>query len=243
MMNGRQVAPIKVLALMPMLAGYEAVRETVAVTVDNAKLELVWLEELLEDWEWLDWLYASIRQCDIILANPSRHNAFVMYEIGVARADAVPTLVMLDREDSQLSGSLDGAPFRPYSSAELDIFSRRLQTDLSTLARVAVTEADATSDADDHYLDAIRLLQSFNDQTGRSLQRVDEDAFQARLNHSRSHGTFLPSLAGTPLGAAALLAALVRSSRMVDTMSAIRDWVDLRAHDGGGLNGFQPLCL
>jgi hypothetical protein len=231
MMSDHPAAPIRVLALMPMLAGYEAVRETVAATVANAKLELVWLQDVLEDWEWLDWLYASIRECDLVLANPSKHNAFVMYELGVARADARPTLLMLDREDSQLSGSLDGAPFRLYSSAGLDVFSRQLQADLSVLARVAFAQAGAVPNPRQHYCDALRLLQSFSDETGRSFQGVDEDAFAARLSHSRSHGTFIPSLARTSLGEAALLAALIRSSRMVDTMSAIRDWVDLRAHD------------
>src|SRR5258707_851583 len=104
MISNHLPAPLRVLVLMPMLPGYEAVRQTVAATVVDAKLELVWLEDLLEDWEWLDWLYASVLQCDLILVDPSKHNAFVMYELGVARADARPSIVVLDREDSQLSG-------------------------------------------------------------------------------------------------------------------------------------------
>ena len=62
MINDHPAATIRVLVLMPMLPGYEAVRATVAATVADAKLELVWLEDLLEDWEWLDWLYASARR-------------------------------------------------------------------------------------------------------------------------------------------------------------------------------------
>ena len=99
---------LRVLVLMPMLPPFTAVREAVAATIADANLDIVWLEDLLEDWQWLDWLYASVRQCDLILADPSKHNAFVMYELGVARADARPTLVMLDHDDSWLSGSLDG---------------------------------------------------------------------------------------------------------------------------------------
>jgi hypothetical protein len=231
MISGHPPAPIRVLVLMPMLPGYEAVRETVAATVADAKLELVRLEELLEDWEWLDWLYASVRQCDLVVADPSKHNAFVMYELGVARVDARPTLVMLDREDSQLSGSLDGSPFLLYSGAELDDFSDRLRADLSVLARVAVSQAGPAPNPGEYHRDAVRLLKYFSDETGRRVEKVDETAFTARLSHSISHGTFIPSLAGTSLGEAALLAALIRSSRMVDTMAAIREWVDLRAHD------------
>jgi len=231
MISDHPPAPIRVLVLVPMLPGYEAVRETVAATVADAKLELVWLEDLLEDWEWLDWLYASVRQCDLVVADPSKHNVFVMYELGVARAAARPTLVMLDREDSQLSGSLDGSPFVLYSSAALDDFSGRLRADLSVLAGVAMRRAGPVPSAGPFYRDAVRLLKCFRDETGRSDEEVYENAFTVRLSHSISHGTFIPSLAGTPLGEAALLAALTRSSRMVDTMAAIREWVDKRAHD------------
>ena len=51
MISDKPPAPLRVLVLMPMLPGYEAVRKTVATTVADAKLELVWLEDLLEDWE------------------------------------------------------------------------------------------------------------------------------------------------------------------------------------------------
>jgi hypothetical protein len=231
MISDHSPAPPRVLVLMPMLPGYEAVRDTVAATVADAKLELVWLEDLLEDWEWLDWLYASVRQCDLVVADPSKHNAFVMYELGVARADARPTLVILDRKDSELSGSLDGSPFLLYSSADLDDFSRRLQRDLSVLTGVAASQAAPTPNPAAYYRDAVRLLKCFSDETGRSVEQVDADAFSARLSHSIGHGTFISSLAGTSLGVAALLAALIRSSRMVDTMAAIREWVDLGAHD------------
>ncbi len=100
MISYHSPTPIRVLALMPMLVGYEAIRATVATTVKNVGFELVWLQDLLEDWEWLNWLYASISQCHLVLANPTKHNAFVMYELGVLRAHVRPTLVMLDREDS-----------------------------------------------------------------------------------------------------------------------------------------------
>jgi hypothetical protein len=231
MISNHLPAPIRVLVLMPMLPGYEAVRETVAAAVADAKLEIVWLKELLEDWEWLDWLYASVRQCDLILADPSKHNAFVMYELGVARVNARPTLIVLDCEDSQLSGSLDGSPFLLYSKDELDIFSDQLRADLSILARVAVTQTRSELNPAAFYCNAVNLLKCFTAETGQSVEVVDEDAFTARLSHSMRHGTFISSLAGTSLGEAALLAALIRSSRMVGTMTAIREWVDLRKHD------------
>ncbi len=226
MINDSASGPARVLVLIPMLPGYERVRQAVAQAIEGAGLELVWLEELLEDWQWLDWLYASVRRCDLVVANPSRHNAFVMYELGVARADAPPTLVVLDDEDSQLSGSLDGSPFLPYSSTDTDGFSDRLRADLSLLARAARGRAGAAPDPAQYYREAVTLLSRFCRATSCNLEKVDEGAFAARLRHSLNHGTFLPSLVGTRLGEAALLAAVVRSSRMVDTMTAIRGWVE-----------------
>ena len=212
------------LALMPMLPGYEAVRATVADTAASAKLKLVWLEDILEDWEWLEWLYHAVRQCDLILANPSKHNAFVMYELGAARGVARPTLIMLDHEDSQVSGSLDGSPYLPYSNAQLEEFSSRLRTDLVTIMQAAENQQEPAPDPRSFYGDAVRALNRFNDEVSPCLAPVEEDAFAARLNHSMAHGTFIPSLAGTSLGKAGLLSALVRSSRMMDTMAAIRAW-------------------
>jgi hypothetical protein len=222
-------ASTRVLALMPMLRGYEAVRATVAATVAECQLHLVWLENLLEDWEWLEWLYASISQCDVVVANPSQHNAFVMYEVGVARKNGRPMIVMLDRDDSQLSGSLDGSPFLLYSNGRLDDFAVRLRADLSLLAQASICDTVASSNPGSYYREAVRLLKRFTHETGRRVKELDEGAFNKRLSHSVGHGTFFPALVGTPLGEAALLAALIRSSRMVDTMDAIRGWIEVRA--------------
>jgi hypothetical protein len=210
---------------MPMLPGYEAVREVVARTITDAKLELVWLEDLLEDWEWLNWLFASVSQCDFVVADPSEHNAFVMYELGVVRPAGRPTLLMLSSEDSQLSGSLDGSPFLLYSKAKLEEFSDRLRADLCMLASAVRSQAEPVLDPPKRFRTAKRLMESFTHGNGRSFEEVGEDAFNARMIHSMNHGTFIPGLEGTPLGDAALLAALTKSSRMVSTMAAIREWV------------------
>jgi hypothetical protein len=208
-----------------MLLGYEAVREVVARTIRDARFELVWLEELVEDWEWLDWLYTSVSQCDFVVADPSEHNAFVMYELGVARPARRPTLLLLSSEDSQLSGSLDGSPFLLYSNARLEEFSDRLRADLRMLASAARSEAGPALNPQNCHCTARSLMASFTHGTGRSFKEVGEDAFNARILHSTNHGTFVPGLEGTPLGDAALLAALIESSRMVGTMAAVREWV------------------
>ncbi|MCB1907995.1 MAG: hypothetical protein KDH15_11530 [Rhodocyclaceae bacterium] len=219
-----------------MLPGYEGVRETVATAIAAAGLEMLRMEALLEDWEWLDWLDDAVRHCDLVLADPSRHNAFVMYELAVARPHARPTLVILDRDDTQLSGSLDGTPFRLYANDALEAFSARLYRDLLQLAAAAGPTGEP-ADPGRYHASAIRLLAEFRNDTGLPVEAVDRVAFGARLGHAMQHGTFVDSLAPTPLGAAGLLAALIGSSRMVEAMAAIRDWTDRRGqtrnrHDG-----------
>ena len=228
--------PTRVLALMPMLEGYEAVRASVADTVAAAGLELLWLEDILEDWEWLEWLYRSVRHCDLILANPSKHNAFVMYELGVARGNSRPTLLMLDQEDSQLSGSLDGSAYLPYSNDQLKDFSNRLHTDL-TIIKAEKLQTDPAPDPRAFYGDAVDAMDRLNDDARTRLEPVDEDAFTARLTHSMAHGTFVASMAQTSLGQAGLLSALVRSSRMMETMAAIRAWTDRQGAQGHEIHG------
>jgi len=215
----------RLLILMPMLPEYKAVREVVARTVVEMKLGLVWLDELLEDWQWLDWLYTSVQQCDLILANPSQHNAYVMYEIGVARTNMRPTLLMLDHEDSWLSGSLDGSSFLPYSNTMLNELSSNLRANLSILAGVTIAQDKQIRDFTKYYSDAVLLLNGICDESGQNIESVDKGAFTVRLTHSINHGTFTPELIGTPLGNTALLAALIRSSRTVSTMSTIQKWV------------------
>ncbi len=217
---------LQVLVFMPMLPGYEIVRKTVADAIAGAHLELVWLEDLLEDWEWLDWLYASVNNCDLVVADPSKHNAFVMYELGIAHPKRQPTLIVLDREDSQLSGSLDGSPFRPYSNDHLEDFANRLRSDLLVITRAIKSEAVPIPNASTYFRHAECLMTRFVDETGQNVDAVDEITFNRRLNHAMSQGTFKPALAGTPLGEAGLLTALIRSSRMVQTMAAMREWID-----------------
>lgn len=216
-----------ILVLMPMLPGYEAVRETVAATIDRVGFGMLRLETLLEDWEWLDWLDQSIDRCDFVLADPSRHNPFVMYELGVARRRRRPTLIILDREDSQLSGSLDGSAYRPYANEALDAFSARLEADLTQLATPAAAP-DHAGDLAAHHARAGELLAQLQRTSELPLEAVARGAFATRLHHAVAHGSFADDFADTPLGAAGLLAAITRSSRMLDTMDAIRTWVDDR---------------
>lgn len=221
----------RTLVLMPMLQGFEGIRAVVAQAIGAAGQRMERLDVLLEDWEWLDWLHDAIGRCDLILADSTRHNPFVMYELGAARCRARPTLLLLDRTDSQISGSLDGSAFRSYGRDALDGLVQRLARDLRDLAAVPYKPAVDAASVDDAYVQACRLLASYGADTGHDLAVVGPQAFAMRLAQARMHGTLPPGLTSSPAGDAGLLAALVRDSRMVETMLPLRDWTDRRHAD------------
>ncbi|MCB1896378.1 MAG: hypothetical protein KDF95_14135, partial [Rhodocyclaceae bacterium] len=144
-----------------------------------------------------------------------------------ARRRRRPTLVILDRADSQLSGSLDGSAYRPYANDALDTFSARLEADLTQLATPAAAR-NHSGDLAAHHARAGELLAQLQQTSELPLEAVSRGAFATRLRHAVAHGSFADDFADTPLGAAGLLAAITRSSRMLDTMDAIRTWVDGR---------------
>lgn len=217
-----------VLVLMPMLDGFQGVRAVVAEAITIAGLRMERLDILLEDWEWLDWLHGAIDRCDLVLADPTQHNAFVMYELGLARRRERPTLLLLDQRDSQISGSLDGSAFRLYARDALGELAARLVWDLQDLVSLAHDSAGQLDRESNPYERAMCLLAAFRHDTGRDPPVVDRQAFELRLAHARQHGTYGATLAGTPAGDAGLLAALLRESRMVDNMAALREWTDRR---------------
>jgi len=219
---------LRVLVLMPMLDAFQDVRAVVAEAIVAAGQRMERLDVLLEDWEWLDWLHYAIGRCDLILADPTRHNPFVMYELGLARRRTRPTLLLLDHRDSQISGSLDGSAFRIYAPDALGDLAPSLVRDLQDLAGLADDPAARLAQDSDPYECAMRLLAAFRHDTGRDPPFVDSKAFELRLAHASQHGTYDVALAGTPAGDAGLLAALLRESRMVDTMTALREWTDRR---------------
>ena len=182
----------------------------------------------MEDWEWLDWLHDAIGRCDLVLADPTRHNPFVMYELGLARRRTRPTLLLLDHRDSQISGSLDGSTFRVYSPDALGDLAPSLVRDLHDIAGLGDDIVARLAHEHDPYERAMRLLAAFRHDTGGDPPVVDSKAFELRLAHASQNGTYGVALAGSPADDAGLLAALLRESRMIDTMTALREWTDRR---------------
>jgi hypothetical protein len=210
---------------MPMLEGFERVRAEVAERIIGSGFALLRLEELQDDWHWLNWLHRSVDSSDLIVAEVTDNNAFVLYELGIARPRRLPTVLLLRHENPLITAALDGSPYLTYQSDQLELFGQRLAQNLDELAAIRERSSWESSRAAGLFQRANELLLQMRDATGAELPAVEEDVFTLRLGHSFLHGTFVPQPIESAASKAALLSALVRTSRSTDVMARIRDWV------------------
>ena len=119
---------------MPMLAGYERVRDAVARAVAGAGVSLRRLEQALPDAEWQCWLVHSIRTASFVVADVTDHNPFVMYELGLAHGRELPTLLIVDSKHERIPATVLGSPFLTYNNCDLDRFEEELTAWIVTTA-------------------------------------------------------------------------------------------------------------
>jgi hypothetical protein len=62
----------------------------------------------------------AIRDSDLVVADVTRGNPYVLYELGVAHALRRPTIILLDTDASaKLPIDFSGQPFIPYTEGQL----------------------------------------------------------------------------------------------------------------------------
>ena len=76
-----------------------------------------------------------IRQADLIIADVSRQNSNVMYELGFAHALRKPTILLLNTKssDSKLPADLAGFEYFPYDPADLRRLTLRLGLEMKAV--------------------------------------------------------------------------------------------------------------
>lgn len=99
---------IKALVLAPMDKSYEPIREVVQRTLKERSVQLSPLEEILKPGAvWTNAVTDAIQEADLIIADVSRRNPSVLYELGYAHALRKPTLLLLSvNEVSKLPSDL-----------------------------------------------------------------------------------------------------------------------------------------
>ena len=155
------------------------------------------LEDLLPDPEWQLWVAHSLDTADVVLADVTDNNPFVMYELGVAHAQRVPTLLIVNRRNGTVPATVKGSFFLSYDSDRPDALVPRL----ADAVRRHVSRAwhtDLTIPADVLHAEGLHLLAALQSHAGdaeRPLRTVTLDEFRVSLDVALRRGE-IPALDG-----------------------------------------------
>ncbi len=221
-MNGSHLSKNNCLVFMPMYAGFETIRACVASAVESAGLQMHRLESEVSDTNWHVWLLDSIANANLVLADVTDHNPFVMYELGLAHQSRIPSIAIIRNEENKIPATLNGSPYLTYGEDCNELLPR-----LSSSLKDANNQKHRGSEARVSYEDALRVAVSFERAFGGAIEFVDSDEYNARVSVSvrrgcHPHGKVCDSRAGVRF----LVATVVRESGDVGVMAAINDWAE-----------------
>jgi len=205
------------VVFMPMLAGFEGIRASVARGVRASGTVMLRLEEVLADADWQYWLIRTVPQASVVLADVTDHNPFVMYELGLAHARRIPTLLIVDSRNERVSATVLGTPFIPYAVNDLEAFENELAKAIEEL----VSNPTITPDISHSYEYALALAEGFATATGLPVDTISLDEFTTRLDVATDRGDLCPAGTWKDLY---LLARTVRHADDVQLMRSLRNW-------------------
>jgi hypothetical protein len=208
---------------MPMLPGYEAIRAAVLEAIELAGATVRRLENLLPDAEWQLWVTKSVEAADIVLADVTDNNAFVMYELGVAHAHRTPTLLIINRRNGVVPATVKGSFFLPYSDDQLTEFVVRLADAIRHSLRLS-WNSDLKIPVIELYAKTLDLLASRVPFITANLEPVSAAEFSTFIEVARRRGE-IPVLDGNVRDAAGiLLARLINGSDNCQVMDLIEQF-------------------
>lgn len=205
------------LVFMPMLAGFESVRAGVARGVRTNGTIMLRLEEALADADWQHWLVRTVPQASIVLGDVTDHNPFVMYELGIAHARRIPTLLIVDSRNERVSSTVLGTPFIPYDTNDLEMFEKELAVAIQDL----ISDPTTTPDVPDSYGYALTLADAFATTTGLPVDTVSLDEFATRLDVAADRGDLCPA---GPRKNLYVLSRAIRNADDVALMRSLLNW-------------------
>ena len=209
-----------------MLLGYEGVRAAVRQAVELSGAVMRRLEDLLPDPEWQLWVTRTIETADLVVADVTDNNAFVMYELGVAHARRARTLLIVNRRNGSIPATVKGSYFVSYDDDALAEFVPRLAGAIRHSLRIS-WNPEPVVPAREIYGRGLALLVDLRQQTGAELEPVTVDEFATYIDVARRRGE-IPALNGDPGDAAGvLLARLVFGSDSCQVMDLIERYVNI----------------
>lgn len=216
---------------MPMLKGYEGIRAVVDRAVAQADAEMCRLEVALEDANWQHWLAESVLRADLVLADVTDNNPFVMYELGLAHQQGLPTTLIVNSNNGCIPATVRGTPFLPYADDDFASF----ENSLATLLRDAIqglkskgpeTAASVAADRYLHYYnEALKLMTLFRASAAVAVNPVSRDEFFTRLSVAEHRGDRMPDNRNKRQIARYLLARMISNSDKVEVMRAAEEWI------------------
>jgi hypothetical protein len=210
------------LVLMPMLAGFESIRASVAHAVEEAGLEMLRLEVEIEDSAWHAWLLDALERADVVLADLTDHNAYVMYELGCAHQRGLPVCCIVDARNGRITSSVRGCPFIPYGDGQAG-FESMVSEDLRQLLGAAGPWQPG-SEIDSMLHEADELADAFDRTRGDAFARVPAEVFASRMVVAARRGHPDPRRMTVSARARHLLAWRLAESERVDVMQALGHW-------------------
>lgn len=208
---------------MPMLPGYEAIRAVVLEAIDLAGATMWRLEDLMPDAEWQLWVTQSVETADIVLADVTDNNAFVMYELGVAHSHRTPTLLIVNRRNGVVPATVKGSFFLSYSDDQLPEFISRLANAIRHNLRLS-WNSDTKIPIIELYAKTLDLLASRSSFISADLEPVTADIFSIFIEVARRRGE-IPMLDGNLRDVAGiLLARMVNGSDNCQVMDLIEQF-------------------
>ena len=112
---------IRALILTPMDSSYSRIRDTIQRTLKDSGVTPVQIDEIIRPGaQWANAVTDAIQEADFIVADVSRKNPNVLYELGFAHALRKPTLLMLSTDSvGEMPFDLAGYQMATYDPENL----------------------------------------------------------------------------------------------------------------------------
>lgn len=124
------------LILLPFDASHKRLRDTIGRVIRDEQGSPVFLDEIRAGAVWVDEVSRLIRTSDAVIADLTRINPNVMFELGMAHGLGKPLVLLLsEAASSNLPSDLLGYQYLTYAPENLSAFSARLSRTVRQLAQ------------------------------------------------------------------------------------------------------------
>jgi len=119
---------LKYFVLLPFDASMNRLRDTIKRSILEEGAEAFFVVEISVGAAWVDEIFRLIRTSDAVIADITRLNPNVMFELGVAHGLRKPIILLLSEDaDVDLPTDLVGYQYLTYSKSNLSLFREKLK--------------------------------------------------------------------------------------------------------------------